>query len=225
MELVTWLVENHLVMSMTAQKKDISDVDVIAEFASRVGNERRLIALYLLTVADIRGTSPKVWNAWKGKLLEDLFWATRRHLCGEPAMRKVLRNRKNKALELLQSDGIPASAHEQLWSVLDPTYLLLHDPQEIAWHTRHLRHHIKPSVPVVKARVAPSGAGIEVLVYTADQKDLFARICEFFDHIDYNIVQAKIHTTRHGYALDSFPGAGFFRYGGPSPRYVRLYRA
>ena len=84
-ELVTWLVENHLVMSMTAQKKDISDMDVIADFARRVRNERRLIALYLLTVADIRGTSPKVWNAWKGKLLEDLFWATRRHLYGEPA--------------------------------------------------------------------------------------------------------------------------------------------
>ena len=68
---------------MTAQKKDLSDVNVIAEFASRVANERRLIALYLLTVADIRGTSPKVWNAWKAKLLEDLFWATRRQLCGE----------------------------------------------------------------------------------------------------------------------------------------------
>jgi [protein-PII] uridylyltransferase len=204
-ELVAWLVENHLVMSMTAQKKDLSDVNVIAEFASRVANERRLIALYLLTVADIRGTSPKVWNAWKAKLLEDLFWATRRQLCGDTAdAGKVLRNRKDTALELLRGDGIPPEAHERLWSALHPTYLLLHEPEEIAWHTRHLRHHIKPSVPIVKARLAPSGSGIEVLVYMADQKDLFARICEFFDHIDYNIVQAKIHTTRHGYALDTF---------------------
>jgi [protein-PII] uridylyltransferase len=204
-ELVAWLVENHLVMSMTAQKKDLSDVNVIAEFAGRVGSERRLIALYLLTVADIRGTSPRVWNAWKAKLLEDLFWAARRCLGGDAAdAGKVLRNRKNTALKLLQSDGIPPEAHERLWSALHPTYLLLHEPEEIAWHTRHLRQHIKPSVPIVKARLAPSGSGIEVLVYTADQKDLFARICGFFDHIDYNIVQAKIHTTRHGYALDTF---------------------
>nr|WP_245728073.1 [protein-PII] uridylyltransferase [Nitrosovibrio tenuis] len=204
-ELVTWLVENHLIMSMTAQKKDLSDVDVIAEFAGRMGDERHLIALYLLTVADIRGTSPRVWNAWKGKLLEDLFWATRRHLCGEAAQTAgMLENRRNEALELLRRDDIPAEVHEQLWSALDSSYLLLHEPEEIAWHTRHLRHQIKASAAVVKARLAPAKTGIEVLVYTADQKDLFARICDFFDHSDYNIVQAKIHTTRHGYALDTF---------------------
>lgn len=204
-ELVAWLVENHLVMSMTAQKKDISDVNVIEDFASRVGHERRLIALYLLTVADIRGTSPKVWNTWKAKLLEDLFWATRRRLSGHATdAGTALRIRKNAALELLQADGVPPEAHERLWSALDPTYLLLHEPEEIAWHTRHLRQQVKPSLPIVRARLAPSGSGIEVLVYAADQKDLFARICGFFDHIDYNIMQAKIHTTRHGYALDTF---------------------
>ena len=204
-KLVAWLVENHLIMSMTAQKKDLSDADVIAEFAGRVGDERRLVALYLLTVADIRGTSPKVWNAWKSKLLEDLFWATRRYLCGEAGHATgMVENRRSKALELLRGDGVPAEVHERLWSALDSTYLLLHDPEEIAWHARHLRHQIKASAPVVKARVAPAKTGIEVLVYTADQKDLFARICGFFDRIDYNIVQAKIHTTRHGYALDTF---------------------
>ncbi|SEP11326.1 [protein-PII] uridylyltransferase [Nitrosovibrio sp. Nv6] len=204
-ELVTWLVENHLLMSSTAQKKDISDTDVIADFARRMGNERRLIALYLLTVADIRGTSPKVWNAWKSKLLEDLFQATRRHLCGDTYhVGGTLKNRRNRILELLQLDNIPASAYEQLCSALDPTYLLLHEPEEIVWHMRHLSHQMKPAAPVVKARVSPTGTGIEVLVYTADQGDLFARICGFFDRIDYNIAQAKIHTTRHGYALDSF---------------------
>lgn len=204
-ELVTWLVENHLVMSITAQKKDISDADVIGDFATRVKDERHLIALYLLTVADIRGTSPKVWNAWKGKLLEDLFWTTRRHLFGESIPADgMLKKRRNKALELLQHAGIPANAHERLWSVLDPAYLLLHDPQEIAWHTRHLSHRVKSPVPVVKARIAPAGTGIQVLVYAPDQKDLFARICGFFDGVDYNIVEAKIHTTRDGYALDSF---------------------
>lgn len=204
-ELITWLVENHLVMSATAQKKDLSDPEVIAGFATHVGNERRLIAIYLLTVADIRGTSPKVWNTWKGKLLEDLFWATWRHLCGAPSYAGgTLENRKIKALELLKFDSIPTDAHKQLWSELDTTYLLQHDPQEIAWHTRQLYNKVNSSIPVVKVRTVPAGVGIQVMIYTVDQKDLFARICSFFERINYSIVEAKIHTTKHGYALDSF---------------------
>jgi len=205
MELVVWLVENHLVMSATAQKRDLSDVSVIASFAKRVGNERRLIALYLLTVADIRGTSPKVWNAWKGKLLEDLFWATRRQLSGAPAHAGgTLEHRREEVLRLLRLDAIPAVAYERLWVELDTTYLLQHDPQEIAWHMHHLHDHLESPMPVVKARIAPAETGIQVMIYAPDQKDLFARICSFFERINYGIVEAKIHTTRHGYALDSF---------------------
>ena len=204
-ELVSWLVENHLIMSATAQKKDLSDPKVISYFATHVRNKRRLIAIYLLTVADIRGTGPKIWNTWKGKLLEDLFWATWRHLCGEPADAVgILENRKIRALELLQHDPIPTDAHKQLWSELDTTYLLQNDAQEIAWHTRQLYYRINSLVPVVKARVVPAGDGVQVMIYTADQKDLFSRICEFFEHINYSIVEAKIHTTKNGYALDSF---------------------
>ncbi len=204
-ELVTWLVENHLIMSATAQKQDLSDIEVIAGFSACVSDERRLIALYLLTVADIRGTSPKVWNTWKGKLLEDLFWATRQYLCGVPAYGGgTLENRKIRVLELLQLDAIPAGAHERLWSVLDTTYMLQHDPQEIAWHTRELYNRVDSPVPVVKARVVSVGEGIQVMIYTADQKDLFARICGFFERLNYSIVEAKIHTTYNGYALDSF---------------------
>lgn len=204
-ELVAWLVENHLLMSATAQKRDISDPDVIAAFASRIGNERRLVALYLLTVADIRGTSPKVWNAWKGKLLEDLFRAARCHLSGEPAHAdRAVKNRRDRILELLESSPVSAAACEQFCSTLDPAYLLTHDPQQIAWHIGQLSHQAVPSAPIVKARPSPASTGIEVLVYTADQRDLFARICGFFDRVDYNIVEARIHTTRHGYALDSF---------------------
>lgn len=204
-ELVVWLVENHLRMSATAQKKDIADTDVIADFATSMRDERHLIALYLLTVADIRGTSPKVWNAWKGKLLEDLFHRTRQYLCGETALTDIsLENRKNKVLQLLHPDDAAMRTYERLWSGLDSSYLMMHDPREIAWHTQHLSQRMKSPTPVVKTRAAETGAGVEVLVYTADQKDLFARICSFFDRIDYNIVQAKIHTTRERYALDSF---------------------
>lgn len=204
-ELVVWLVENHLSMSLTAQKKDLSDTRVIADFASRMENKRRLVALYLLTVADIRGTSPKVWNGWKGKLLEDLFRATRSYLSGESFhFDEGAASRRDKALELLGIAGVPSEAYDQFLSALDPAYLFLHDPQEIAWHAGHLYRRMKSPVPVVKARLAPAGTGIQVLVYTADQKDLFARICGFFDRTGYNIAQAQIHTSRHGYALDSF---------------------
>ncbi len=205
MELIVWLVENHLVMSSTAQKQDLSDVHVIASFARRVGNERYLIALYLLTVADIRGTSPKVWNAWKGKLLEDLFWATQRQLSGVPAHAGgTLEHRREEVLRLLRLDAIPVGAYERLWTELDTTYLLQHDPQEIAWHMHHLHDRLESPVSIVKARIAPAETGIQVMIYVPDQKDLFARICSFFEHISYSIVEAKIHTTRHGYALDSF---------------------
>ena len=204
-ELVAWLVENHLAMSATAQKQDLADVGVIAGFTKRVKDERHLIALYLLTVADIRGTSPKVWNAWKGKLLEDLFWATQRYLGGAPAYADgTLENRRTKVLELLQLDAIPTGAHERLWAELDTAYLLQHDPQEIAWHTRHLHDQVESPLPVVRARIAPADAGVQVMIYAPDQKDLFARICGFFERINYSIVEAKVHTTRHGYALDSF---------------------
>ena len=204
-DLVAWLVENHLVMSSTAQKNDLSDPKVISTFASRAGSERRLIALYLLTVADIRGTSPHVWNAWKAKLLEDLFWATRRRLSGDTAPHDMhLQSRQTDALEIIRLYALRDDAHEALWSELDTAYFLHHDAQEIAWHTRQLWAKVRTQSPVVKARLSPIGEGLQVLIYTPDQQGLFARICGFFERINYNIVEAKIHTTRHNYALDSF---------------------
>ena len=203
--LVAWLVENHLVMSSTAQKQDLSDPEVISAFAACVGSERRLIALYLLTVADIRGTSPKVWNAWKAKLLEDLFWPTRRLLSGVTAPQDgYLQSRQTEALDIIRLYALREHAHEALWSQLDTAYFLRHDAQEIAWHTRQLWAKVHTQSPVVKARLSPIGEGLQVLIYTPDQKGLFARICGFFERINYNIVEAKIHTTRHNYALDSF---------------------
>ena len=203
--MVAWLVENHLVMSSTAQKRDLSDPEVISAFAACVGSERRLIALYLLTVADIRGTSPKVWNAWKAKLLEDLFWPTRRLLSGVTAPQDgYLQSRQTEALDIIRLYALREHAHEALWSQLDTAYFLRHDAQEIAWHTRQLWAKVHTQSPVVKARLSPIGEGLQVLIYTPDQKGLFARICGFFERINYNIVEAKIHTTRHNYALDSF---------------------
>ena len=204
-ELASWLVANHLVMSATAQKQDISDPDVVRAFAERVRDERRLAALYMLTVADIRGTSPKVWNAWKAKLLEDLFHLTRRLLAGEGAsLESSVQARQEEAQAKLRLSALPGNAHEKLWAQLDTAYFLRHDAQEIAWHARMLYYRVDSVRPVVKARLSPAGEGLQVMVYIPDQKELFARICSFFESISYDIHEAKVYTTRRGYALDTF---------------------
>jgi [protein-PII] uridylyltransferase len=204
-ELVTFLVEQHLTMSQVAQKQDLSDPDVIGAFAALVKNERHLTALYLLTVADIRGTSPKVWNAWKAKLLEDLYRITLRVLGGEPhSADRELKNRQQEALATLRLYGLPPDAHEALWKQLDMAYFLRHDASDIAWQTRALYDRLNSDKPVVKCRLAPIGEGLQIAVYVQDQPDLFARICSYFDRKNFSILDAKIHTTRHGYALDTF---------------------
>jgi [protein-PII] uridylyltransferase len=206
-ELVAWLVREHLTMSTTAQKQDISDPDVVTAFAAKVGSERRLTALYILTVADIRGTSPRVWNAWKAQLLEDLFHATRRVLAGESAPRTLqdsLQQRQDEARRLLRLYAVPEEAERALWRHLDTPYFMRHTAEEIAWHARHLYWRVEERAPVVKVRLARSGAGLQVLAYLPDQKHLFARICGFFGRRGLSILEAKVHTTRHGYALDTF---------------------
>ena len=206
-ELVAWLVAEHLTLSLTAQKQDITDPGVVDALAARVGDERRLIALYLLTVADIRGTSPKVWNAWKGKLLEDLFHATRAAISGgtsERSLRDSVAERQREARRLLRLHAVPEAAEQTLWRQLDTAYFQRHTADEIAWHARHLHWRVDRTMPVVKARLARDGAGLSVLVYLPDQPALFARICGFFGRANLSILDAKIHTTRHGYALDTF---------------------
>jgi [protein-PII] uridylyltransferase len=203
--LVAFLVEQHLSMSSVAQKQDVHDPEVVRAFAERVGSERRLVALYLLTVADVRGTSPKVWNAWKAKLLEDLFRATRRALTGQPLARDAaLAEKQAEAMRLLRLYALSDTVHERLWAQLDTAYFLRHDAQEIAWQTRNLHYRIETAKPVVKARLAPFGEGLQVMIYTRDREALFARICGYFERAGFNIAEAKVHTTRHGYALDTF---------------------
>ena len=203
--LVEFLVVHHLTMSQVAQKQDIADPEVVGRFALLVGSERRLTALYLLTVADIRGTSPRVWTSWKGKLLEDLFRMTRRRLGGDalPA-NAVLERRTTEARRILDLYGISGAAHEPLWQQLDVVYFMRNSAREIAWHTRALLVHLDTDKAIVRSRLAATGDAVEVLIYVRDQKDLFARVCGYFDSRSLSILDAKIHTSRHGYALDSF---------------------
>ncbi|PZO21059.1 MAG: [protein-PII] uridylyltransferase [Burkholderiales bacterium] len=221
-KLIEFLVSQHLTMSRMAQKEDLSDPDVISAFAQRVGNERYLTALYLLTVADIRGTSPKVWNAWKGKLLEDLYRYTLRALGGRaPDPGAVIEARKREALSMLALHALPHMAHKTLWDTLDVSYFMRHQADEIAWHTRVLTRQIAqtatkaagkatpegaavPDRCIVRARLSPEGEGLQVLVYAPDQNDLFARICGYFDSSNFSILDARVHTTLTGHALDTF---------------------
>jgi [protein-PII] uridylyltransferase len=232
--LIAFLVSHHLSMSRIAQKEDLSDPDVIGAFARSVGNERSLTALYLLTVADIRGTSPKVWNAWKGKLLEDLYRYTLRALGGRaPDAGAEVEARKRDALSQLALHALPHMAHKALWDTLDVSYFMRHQADEIAWHTRVLTRQLAinarsqptsdatppptaPATPeaaeppgetpgsIVRARLSPEGEGLQVLVYAPDQSDLFARICGYFDNAGFSILDARVHTTRNGWALDTF---------------------
>ncbi|RZJ21558.1 MAG: [protein-PII] uridylyltransferase, partial [Haliea sp.] len=209
-QLIEFLVGEHLTMSRIAQKEDLSDPEVISAFARRVGNERYLTALYLLTVADIRGTSPKVWNAWKGKLLEDLYRYTLRVLGGRaPDADAEVESRKREALAMLALHAEPFEAHKALWDTLDVSYFMRHEAGDIAWHARHLSRHVGTARCVVRARRSAAGEGMQVLVYTPDAPDLFARICGYFEEAGFSILDAKVHTAKPykgspGYALDTF---------------------
>ena len=204
-QLIEFLVNSHLTMSRIAQKEDLSDPDVIDAFAKLVGTERYLTALFLLTVADIRGTSPKVWNAWKAKLLDDLYRATLRALGGaRPNLDAEVEARKLDARHALNLLSLPQDIEVGLWATLELSYFARHEAADIAWHARSLNRFLQTETPVVRARLSPLGEGLQVLVYVPDRPDLFARICGFFDSANFNILDAKVHTTRSGYALDTF---------------------
>ena len=204
-ELVVFLVQHHLTHSRVAQKEDLSEPEVIQRYVATVGDARHLTALYLLTVADIRGTSPKVWNAWKGKLLEDLYRLTLRALGGaQPNLAADIEARKNEARHTLALHSMLPGTETALWDTLAISYFARHEAGELAWHARSLWRHVQTATPVVQARPSPIGEGLQVLVYSPDRQDLFARICGYFDGAGFNILDAKVHTTRRGFALDTF---------------------
>ena len=164
-ELVVWLVEHHLTFSATAQKQDLSDPEVIANFAAKIKNERYLK---------------------DGKIIN------------------LLDNIRTQAATTLNLYAMAPESYQLLWAQLDDSYFLDHEAQEIAWHTRLLAFKVNTPDPLVKARLSRTGEGLQVMVYCTDRRGLFARICDFFARMSFTIVEAKIHTTLHGYALNSF---------------------
>ncbi len=204
LELLVFLVREHLSLSLVAQKRDLSDPQVIHDFALRMGNQTRLAALYLLTVADLRGTAPNIWNNWKGKLLEELYHKALAALGGpRPDTSTVLALRKELAAAEIRRQGLRDETRLAFWQQLDVAYFLRHDANEIAWHTRQL-YAADQQQAVVKTRITAASDALQVLVYAQDRTDLFADICKYFDHFDIGIQDARIHTTNKNWALDSF---------------------
>lgn len=204
-DLLEFLVANHLLMSNVAQKKDLSDPEVIKAFSEAVKTRRRLTALYLLTVADIRGTSPKVWNAWKGQILQNLYQSTALLFDGDAFDRNtILSQRKEAADAIIKLAGLSDEQRDRFWSRMDVAYFLRHEASDIAWHTRTLHAHISTEDTIVKARPVDKSDHIQVVVFTRDCPNLFEKIAAYFHLHNINILDARIHTNTDGYVLDSF---------------------
>ena len=205
-DFVAFLVREHLTMSQTAQKKDISDPDVVRSFLEVVKTKERLDALYLLTVADIRATSPKVWTPWKAQLLEALYRATLAMMTGEDSAvstEHTLIERKTKALDLLGTQVSDAD-REAFWQELNVVYFMRHTPEEIAWHTQTLAQYVRTPDPIVEVKRSERMGGILILLYLPDRKDLFLRTVAALGKSGLSVIDARVHTTHHGWALDTF---------------------
>ncbi len=202
-DLVVWLVNQHLLMSSTAQREDLSDPLVINRFAKVMGNPVHLDYLYLLTVADIRATNPELWNSWKDSLLKQLYHNTRRALqlgLLDPIERSEhIRQIQEAAAELLQE---PAASYADLWTQLGDEYFLRSLPWQVAHHTRLITHN--PGENLVDIQSIAERGGTEIFIYAADTDNLFSRITAVLNQQGLNVVNAGIITTKDNHILDTF---------------------
>jgi [protein-PII] uridylyltransferase len=194
--LVAWLVKHHLLLSLTAQKKDLNDPNVVNEFARTVGDQTHLDYLYVLTVADVRGTNPKIWNSWKDSLFAELYQATRRALrrgVSNPIDKdELITGRQAQAEQLLAHAGLQRAGYQQLWDGFTEEYFLRHRPEEIAWHTRVLAESASPGAISVDVNdvVVPGLAA--VAVYSPEGTRSFMRATAVLDELGLTIVDARI---------------------------------
>ena len=199
--LVAWLVLHHLDLSTTAQKKDINDPEVIREFAKQIGDETHLDYLYLLTVADVRATSPKVWNSWKAQLFEETYELTKRALrqgLETPIEQdELLSEKQQRALELVRAAGIDPDRASQYWATLGSDYLLRCRPEEIAWHTQLVKAHNDSEGEnetdwTVAIRDSDEQEGSTVLIHAPQQRFTFAIATAIFDEFGLSITEARL---------------------------------
>ncbi len=206
--LVSWLVKNHLLMSMTAQRRDISDPEVINDFASRVGDRLHLDYLCLLTVSDIRATNPSLWTSWKAVLLSELYHKTsrsmRRGLQAPTDHFERVRGTRHQALALLAPQGLGERQVATLWDGAGDEYFLRYSPDEIAWHARTLVEFDPTATPLIMIRPQAQRGGTEIFVYMPDHDHLFAATAAALEYLGLTVVDARIITNASGYAMDSY---------------------
>ncbi len=206
---VAWLVKNHLALSKTAQKKDIGDPDVINEFAALVGDQAHLDYLYILTVADVRGTNPKLWNSWKATLFRDLYdltsLALRRGLEDPIDRGQLILEKHQQARESLHEAGVSDDRIDAVWALLDEDYFIRHKSHEIVWHTKWLAGaDIDSEVGLVDVRRQPGGDGVEAVLYTPRAHHTFAHATAIVDELGMTILDARIAALLNNYSLDTF---------------------
>lgn len=208
-KLVAWLIHNHLLMSLTAQKKDISDPDVVKEFAEKLGDMEHLDYLYTLTVADINATNPKLWNSWRASLMRQLYTHARdiiRTGLGRPVdYQMLIEDTKFAASEMLVNDFSLADV-EKVWQELGDEYFIKESADEIAWHTRAILEHGENPAPLVLMRAHRKSAqdAVQIFIYTRDQPNLFATTVAILDRMNLDVQDARIITATTAFSLDTY---------------------
>lgn len=207
-KLVAWLVEKHLYMSHFSQRRDISDPEVIREFVDIIGDQEHLDNLYLLTMADIRGTSPKVWNAWKGQLLKDLYMAARRML-RQGGTRPInlsehIDDDKQLALQQLRETTVAIENVQHFWNTLDDDYFLRYTPDDIVWQITTIDQHSVLGMPIVSVRYTEHLEANQVFVFAPETNWLLSEVTGAFEQADLDIIEAKINSTNAGFGLYTF---------------------
>ena len=207
-KLVAWLVKQHLLMSKTAQREDIDDPEVINNFARKVGDTIHLNYLYLLTVADINGTNPQLWNSWKDALLADLYNKTlsalQRGLENPINKNELIEETKIRSMEIINNETRIDTDVETIWSYLSDDYFLRHSAAEIAWHTRAIMKSNKDRLPMILIREETERGATGLFIYMRDHDNIFSRVTRTLDLLDLNVVDARIMNSNHGYILDTF---------------------
>jgi [protein-PII] uridylyltransferase len=204
--LVAWLVRNHLELSVTAQKQDITDPEVVSAFARKVGDETHLDHLYVLTCADVRGTNPKLWNSWKASLFHEFYErvkrALRRGLESPIDEEELIRETQAAAQQLLNSHGIATEDIDRLWARFSTPYFLQYTPEEVAWHTRLLiERQPGPGDTLVAIEPRSVRGTTAVLAFVPEGIQGFARTTAVLDQLGLNIVDARISPTDDGFTL------------------------
>lgn len=209
--LVAWLVENHLLMSMTAQRKDTNDPEVIKEFAETVGDKLHLEYLFTMTVADICATNPELWNSWRAALLRQLYFNTRRALRtgldNTVDREERIADKKASSRALLKNNGLDEETVDIIWKNADDEYFVRESAENIAWHTEAIAN-FKGDGPLVSFRElgtnTPAVGATQIFIYTRNADYIFANSAAAFEELDLNIHGARIFTSANDYCMDTY---------------------